>query len=217
MNAKARFLSLITYVVLCATLIFLFDRIWPDNRVWTTVVPLVVGGLITHFIRKAYDFIFDYFNWSKVEPFIGISYKVSHTFRKMIGYGTSCGEVITAGHYKANYEVELELMVTIQNESIETIYELEVSFVPNSNLSKYKCFLIDQRENKLQPLEGNKHIDFVLRMNSTYYDVYAYDVDKEIQKINEIGKGISPLNGSVLNLKYRDVKHKAYSKTNVIE
>lgn len=216
MNAKARILSLVTYVVLSVALILLFDWIWPDNRVLTTIVPLVVGGLITHFIRKAYDFIFDYFNKNKVEPFLGISLKVSHTFRKMTGYGASCGEVNQAGHYKANYDVELELIVTIQNESPETIYELEVSFVPNLNLSKYKCTLIDQRENKLQPLEGNKHFDFILRMNGSYYDVYSYDVDKETQNINNVGKGISLLNGSVLNLKYCDAKHKAYTKTEVI-
>ena len=128
MNAKARILSLVTYAVLSATLIFLFDWIWPDNRVWTTVLPLVVGGLITHFIRKAYDFIFDYFNRNKAEPFLGISFKVGHTSRRMIGYGTSCGEVIQAGYFKANYEVELELTFTIQNESTETIYELELFF-----------------------------------------------------------------------------------------
>lgn len=216
MNAKARILSLVTYVVLSAALIFLFDWIWPDNRIWTTVVPLVVGGLITHFIRKAYDFIFDYYNRNKVDPFLGISLKVNHTFRKFVGYGASCGDVIQAGNFKANYEVELELIVTIQNESPETIYELEVNFVPNPNLSKYKHTLIDQRENKLQPLEGNKHLDFLLRMNNTYYDVYAYDVDKETQEINKVGKGISLLNGSLLNVKYRDAKHKTYTKKEVL-
>lgn len=44
MKTKAWILSLVTYVVLSAGLTFLFDWIWPDNRVRIIVVPLVVGG-----------------------------------------------------------------------------------------------------------------------------------------------------------------------------
>ena len=217
MKAKAWIFSLIAYVVLSAALIFLFDWIWPDNRVWTTVVPLIVGALITHLVRKLFDFVFDYFNRNKANPLLGVSIKIDYSSRRFVGYGASNGEVIQAGNFKANYEVEVELKVTIQNESLDTIYGLEVSFVPNSNLSRYKYNIIDPRENKLQPLEGNDHIDFKLRLINNYYDVYASEVDKELQQIYQFGKGPSLLKGSVLNLKYRDSRQKTYSKSEIIE
>ena len=113
---------------------------------------------------------------------------------------------------KADYEVEVELNVIIQNESPYTVYEVDVSYAPNQYSEKYT--LIDKRENKLQPLEGNKHFDFTLRIMKHYYDVYASDVDQELYRI---GKGISPLNGSKLIIKYKDSKHKAQVKTQVLE
>ena len=216
MKAKAWIYSIVTYAVLSIGLIFLFDWIWPDNRVWTTVVPLLVGGLITHFVRKAFDFIFDYYNRDKSESVLAASIKVDNSSRRFIAYGASNGEVIQAGNFKADYEVKVELTVTIQNESPETVYNLEVNFVPNSYLSKYSFALIDSRVNKLQPLEGYKHFDFKLRMNSAYYNVYARDVDKELYQIHQLGKGPSLLSGSVLNLKYRDTKQKTYTKSEVI-
>lgn len=217
MKAKAWILSLVTYVLLSIGLIFLFDWIWPNNKVWTTVVPLIVGGLITHFLRKAFDFIFEYYNRDKAEPVLAVSIKVDNSSRSFTGYGASNGEVIQAGNFKANYEVEVELKVTIQNESPDTIYGLEVGFVPNSNLSRYKYTIIDPRENKLQPLEGNDHIDFKLRLINNYYDVHASEVDKELQQIYQFGKGPSLLSGSVLNLKYRDSRQKTFSKSEIIE
>lgn len=217
MKAKAWILSLVTYVVLSIGLIFLFDWIWPNNKVWTTVVPLIVGGLITHFLRKAFDFIFEYYNRDKAEPVVATSIIVDNSSRRFIGYGASNGEVIQAGNFKANYEVEVELKVTIQNESPDTIYGLELSFVPNSNLNRYKYTIIDPRENKLQPLEGNDHFDFKLRLINNYYDVYAYEVDKELRKIHQFGKGPSLLSGSVLNLKYRDSKQKTFCKSEIIK
>ena len=133
----------------------------------------------------------------------------------MTGYGASEGEVIQAGHFKANYDVEAELIVIIQNESSETIYELEVSFTPNQYLQKYT--LIDGRENKLQPLEGNKHFDFKLRILNHYYDVYYQEVDKDMLKINKAGKDISLLNGSKIIVKYLDSIHKLHLKTEIID
>lgn len=146
------------------------------------------------------------------EPYIGVSYKVSHTSRRIIGFGSSCGNVVPAGHFKADYEVEVELNVTIQNESPYTVYEVDVSYAPNQYSEKYT--LIDKRENKLQPLEGNKHFDFTLRIMKHYYDVFASDVDQELYRI---GKGIRPLDGSKLIIKYKDSKHKAQVKTQVLE
>ena len=148
------------------------------------------------------------------EPYLGVFIQVDHVFRKFAGYGASCGDVIRIGNFKANYDVEAELIVTIQNESPNTAYELEVSYTPNNYSNNYK--LIDTRQNILQPLEGNKHFDFKLRIMQVYYDVYYQDVDKDIHAMNQVGKGISILNGSSLNLKYRDVKHKVYTKTKVI-
>lgn len=217
MNTKAWILSIIIYLVLTFGQIKLIYHFWPEGKEMMTIIPFIVSALITQFVRKIFDFIYDFFNCKKEKPFLGVLLKVDHTSRKFIGYGASCGEIIQAGNFKANYSVELELIVTIQNESPHTVYELEVSFVPNSYLSKYKYTLIDQRENKLQPLEGNKHFDFILRMDSAYYDVYAFDVDKDINKIYKIGKDISLLNGSKLTIKYRDSKHKLHTKIEVFE
>ena len=149
-----------------------------------------------------------------VEPYVDISIKVNHVSRRMTGYGASEGEIIQAGHFKANYEVEAELTLTIQNESPDTIYQLEVGFMPNQNLQR--CTLIDRRENNHQPLEGNKHFEFILRIVNYYYDVYAQDTDKDILKIYKVGKDMSLLCGSKINIKYLDSKHKEHSKTEVI-
>jgi hypothetical protein len=148
-------------------------------------------------------------------PYLGVSLKVDHVLRKFVSYGASEGEIIQAGNFRANYEVEAELKITIQNESHDTIYGLEVSFVPNE--SSKNCKLIDSRQNKLEPLEGNNHVDFTLRIINHYYDVYASDVDKDIQKIYKLGKDVSLLNGSKLIIKYKDSKHKEQVKTEVIE
>lgn len=212
MSIKAWICAIVTSATLTIGLILLFDRIWPDKKVMTLIIPLVVGALITHFIRKAFDFIFDFYNRKKEIPYLGVLIKVDHTFRRITGYGVSCGEVIQAGHFKANYEVEVELNVTIQNESPYTAYGLNVNYTPNQYSKNYT--LIDNRENKLQPLTGDDHFDFTLRIVRHYYDVYAFDVDKELYKI---GKGISPLNGSKLNIKYIDSKHKEHIKTETIE
>ena len=104
MSIKAWICAIVTSATLTIGLILLFDRIWPDNKVMTLIIPLVVGALITHFIRKAFDFIFDFYNRKKEIPYLGVLIKVDHTFRRITGYGVSCGEVIQAGHFKANYE-----------------------------------------------------------------------------------------------------------------
>lgn len=149
-----------------------------------------------------------------VEPYVDISIKVDHVSRRMTGYGASEGEIIQAGRYKANYEVEAELRVTIQNESPDTIYQLEIGFTPNQYSQKYT--LIDRRDNNHQPLEGNKHFEFVLRIVNYYYDVYAQDIDKDIHKIYKVGKDTSLLCGSKINIIYLDSKHKKHSKTKII-
>lgn len=214
MNSKAWIYSFIIYVVLTFGLIYLFDKIWPENKTLTTIIPLVIGGLITHLIRKLYDFIFELFNRKSVETFIGVAINVDHTSRRMTGYGASEGRIIQAGHFKANYEVEAELTITIQNESPNTIYEVEVSYIPNQYTQKYT--LTDTRDNKLQPLEGDKHFEFRLRIMNEYFDKYAQDVDNEFGcRINKVGKGVSLLNGSKINIRYKDSKHKAYTKTEV--
>lgn len=215
MSIKAWIFTIITYFVLCVLLILLFDRIWPDYKVVTKIIPLVVGALITHLIRKVYDFVFDVFNKNTVKPFLGVSISVDHASRKFIGYGASCGEIIQAGDFKANYEVEVELDITIQNESPITIYEIDVSYTPNHYSSQYS--FIDSRQNKLQPLEGNKHFVFKLRIMKVYYDVYVYEVEKDIQQIYKVGKGVSLLNGSEITVKYKDSKHKQHIKTEIIE
>lgn len=214
MNTKARILSIITYVVITILLFLLFDYIWPDNKVWTLIIPLVVGGLITHFIRKAFDFIFDAYNRNSEQPFLGVTFKVDNALRKFVAYGASCGRVIQAGNFKADYDLEVELTITVQNESPFTAYNLNVSYLPNDYSKLYT--LIDSRENKLQPLEGNGHMDFTLRILSHYYDVYASEVDKDIHKIYKVGKEVSLLNGSKLEIKYRDTKHKEHIKTKII-
>lgn len=215
MNTKAWIYSFIIYVVLTLGLIYLFDKIWPENKTLTTIIPLVIGGLITHLIRKLYDFIFELFNRKSVETFIGVAIKVDHTSRRMTGYGASEGRIIQAGHFKANYEVEAELTITIQNESPNTIYEVELSYIPNQYTQKYT--LTDTRDNKLQPLEGDKHFEFRLRIMNDYFDKYAQDVDNEFgSRINKVGKGVSLLNGSKINIRYKDSKHKAYTKTEVL-
>lgn len=149
------------------------------------------------------------------EPYLGVSINVDHVSRRMTGYGTSEGKVIQAGNFKANYEVEAELIVTIQNESLDALYQLEVSFTPNLYSQKYT--LIDSRENKLQPLKGNEHFNFTLRIMNYYYDVYHQDVDKDIKKIYKVGKDTSLLSGSKIDIKYLDSKHKAHLKTEVVE
>ncbi|MBQ6226479.1 MAG: hypothetical protein IJJ73_09300 [Bacteroidaceae bacterium] len=151
-------------------------------------------------------------NREQVEPYIGVSIETNNIFRKFIGYGASCGEVIQAGNYKADYEVEIELNVTIQNESLYTAYKLDVSYTPNHYSKNY--IIIDSRQNKLQPLEGNKHVEFKLRIIKCYNDVYASDIDNETQKI---GKEMSPLNGSVLNIRYQDSKHKEHLITEILK
>ncbi len=133
----------------------------------------------------------------------------------MTGYGASEGRIIQAGHFKANYEVEAELTITIQNESPNTIYEVEVSYIPNQYTQKYT--LTDTRDNKLQPLEGDKHFEFRLRIMNEYFDMYAQDVDKEFgSRVCNVGKGVSFLNGSEICINYKDAKHKAYTKTEVL-
>ncbi len=149
------------------------------------------------------------------ETYLGIAVKLDHTSRRITGYGVSEGSIIQAGHFKANYEVEAELIVTIQNESPNTIYEVTVSYIPNQYTQKYA--LTDTRENKLQPLEGDKHFEFKLRIMNEYYDMYAQDVDKEFgSRVCKVGKGVSLLNGSKINIRYKDSKHKAYTKTEVL-
>lgn len=212
MNTKARILSIITYAVITILLIILFDYIWPHHKVESLIIPLVVGGLITHFIRKAFDYISDAYNRIFEKPFLGVSIETNNIYRKFIGYGASCGEVIQAGNYKADYKVEIELNVTIQNESSYTAYELDVSYTPNHYSNNY--IIIDSRQNKLQPLEGNKHIEFKLRIIKYYNDVYASDIDNETQKI---GKESSPLNGSVLYIRYQDSKHEGHIITKVLK
>lgn len=212
MNLKAWIYSIITYVVLTAGLILLFSQIWPDNNVITKISPWFISALITHFVRKVFDFISDIFNSKKETPYLGVLIKVDHTSRRMTGYGASCGEIIQAGNFKANYEVEVELNITVQNESPYTAYGLSISYSPNEYSKNYT--LIDNRENKLQPLAGDNHFDFSLRIMKRYYDVYSSDVDKEVYKI---GKGISPLNGSMLNIKYIDSKQKEHTRTEIIE
>ena len=214
MKMKARALSILTYFVITILLILLFDHLSPDNKVWALIIPLVVGGLITHFIRKAFDFIFDAYNRTSEQPFWGVSFKVDNALRKFVAYGASCGRVIQAGNFKADYDLEVEMTITIQNESPYTAYNLNVSYLPNDYSKLYT--LIDSRENKLQPLEGNGHVDFTLRIMSHYYDVYAFEVDKDIQQIYKIGKEESLLNGSKLVIKYCDAKHKEHIKTEVI-
>lgn len=211
---KARALSILTYFVITILLILLFDHLSPDNKVWALIIPLVVGGLITHFIRKAFDFIFDAYNRTSEQPFWGVSFKVDNALRKFVAYGASCGRVIQAGNFKADYDLEVEMTITIQNESPYTAYNLNVSYLPNDYSKLYT--LIDSRENKLHPLEGNGHVDFTLRIMSHYYDVYAFEVDKDIQQIYKIGKEESLLNGSKLVIKYCDAKHKEHIKTEVI-
>lgn len=212
MSRKAWICAIVTSAAITVGLIFLLDYFWPNDKVMTKVIPLVVGALITHFIRKAYDFIFDLFNCRKEMPFLAVSLKINHTSRRMTGYGASCGDVIQAGNFRANYEVEVELNITIQNESPYTAYGLNVSYSPNEYSKNYT--LIDNRENKLQPLAGDNHFDFTLRIMKHYYDVYSSDVDKEVYKI---GKGISPLNGSKLTIKYLDSKHKEHIRTKIVE
>lgn len=216
MNTKGWFYSFIIYIALTFGLIYLFDEIWPENKMLTTIIPLVIGGLITHFIRKLFDFIFELFNRKSVDTFIGVSIKVDHTSRRMTGYGVSEGNIIQAGHFKANYEVEAELTIIIQNESPNTIYEVEVSYLPNQYTQKYT--LTDTRDNKLKPLEGDKHFEFRLRIMDEYYDMYAQDVDNEFgSRINKVGKGVSLLNGSKIYIRYKDSEHKEHFVTEIVE
>ena len=149
------------------------------------------------------------------ETYLGVAIKVDHTSRRMTGYGASEGSVIQAGHFKANYEVEAELTITIQNESPNTIYGVEVSYIPNQYTQKYT--LTDTRDNKLQPLEGDKYIEFRLRIMKEYYDMYAQDVDKEFgSRVCKVGKGVSLLNGSSICINYRDAKHNEHTITEVV-
>lgn len=216
MNTKAWICAIITYTIITISLIYAFDYCWPQKKVATTVVPFVVSGLITHLIRKLYDYIYEFFNRQSIDTHLGISIKVEHTSRKMTGYGISEGSVIQAGQFKANYEVEAELTITIQNESPNTIYKVEVSYIPNQYTQKYT--LTDTRDNKLQPLEGDKHFDFKLRIMNEYFDKYAQDVDNEFgRRIIKVGKGVSFLNGSKIYIKYMDSKHKEHLVTKLVE
>lgn len=215
MKMKAWVVSLIIATILTIGLIILCDHIWPEYKIMTKVVPLLVGAVITHMVRKYYDFITNILNLKTGDPFLGILIKVNHTSRRFIGYGASCGEIVHAGSFRANYEVEVELKIMLQNESANTAYEIEVSYTPNQFSKNYT--LRDTRENKLQPLEGNKHFEFILRIVNHFYDVYASDVDDVIRKIYKVGKEKSLLNGSKLNIKYKDSSHKAHIKTEVLE
>lgn len=76
---------------------------------------------------------------------------------------------------------------------------------------------MDERENKLQPLEGNKNVDFKIRIAKTYYDVYASYVDKDLHEIYKVGKSESLLHGSILIINYLDSRHKTYSRKEVIK
>lgn len=145
------------------------------------------------------------------EPYLGISIKIDHVLRKFISYGASEGEIIQVGNFRANYEVEAELTIIIQNESPNTVYGLEVSFMPNE-YSK-NCKLMDSRQNRLQPLEGNKHCEFQLKITKLYYDLHASEVDKDIKEIYKVGKGTSLFSGSSLYIRYKDSKHREYTKT----
>lgn len=147
-------------------------------------------------------------------PILGVYLKVNHTSRRLTGYGASEGDIIQAGHFKGNYEVEAELTVTIQNESPNTIYTVEVSYIPNQYSKIYS--LVDTRDKKIQPLEGNKYFEFKLRIKNEYYDMYAQDVDKEFSSIYMVGKGVSPLNGSKICIKYKDSKHREHTKVEEI-
>lgn len=196
---------------------------WIDKYAnWYTFLGLVVGiigVILTIYLYKRKtknDKLKQEENASDAsdEPFLGVSFRINHTSRKFVGYGASCGEVIQAGNFKANYEVEAELTIIIQNESPSTIYKVDVSYIPNSYSKRYT--LVDSRHNKLQPLEGNKHLEFMLRIKNDYYDMYAHDVDNETRELYKIGKGISILNGSIIIIKYLDSKHKEHSKTEVI-
>ena len=95
-------------------LIILCDHFWPEDKVMTKVIPLVIGALITNYIRKSYDGLFDIFNRKSEKPFLGVLIKTNHKSRRIIGFGSSCGNVVPAGHFKADYEVEVELNVIIQ-------------------------------------------------------------------------------------------------------
>lgn len=215
MFKKAWIYSIIVYALITAGLIFLFDSLWPENKVWTLIIPFVVSGLITHLIRKLFDFIADSFKQKSEEPVLGIIIKADNAFRRFVGYGASCGEVIQAGNFKSDYELEADLDVIIQNESSTAVYGLNVGFTPNQYSANYT--LIDSRENKLQPLEGNKNVDFKIRIAKTYYDVYASDVDKDLHEIYKVGKSESLLHGSELIINYLDSRHKAHSRKEVIK
>ena len=215
MSRKAWICAIVTSAAITVGLIFLLDYIWPNDKVITKVIPFVVGALITHFIRKVFDFIFDAYNRSPEQPFLGVSFKVDHAFRKFIAYSASCGRVIQAGNFKADYDLEVDLTITVQNESPHMAYKLNLSYIPNEYSRLYT--LTDSRENKLQPLEGNGHLDFTLRILHHYYDVYASDVDKDIHEIYKIGKEVSLFNGSKLIINYCDSKHKEHINTEVLQ
>lgn len=188
---------------------------------WYTFLGLVVGiiGIILaiYFFKKQTKSVKlkqeEETNESD-ETYLGVSMRVIHTSRRFVGYGASCGTVVQAGDFKADYRVEAELSITIQNESPNTLYKVEVSYVPNSYSKKYT--LVDSRQNKLQPLEGNGHFEFSLRITNDYHDMYAHDVDMKTRDLFKIGKDISLLNGSKVIIKYLDSKHKEHTKTEVI-
>ena len=197
---------------------------WIDNsanmNTFLGLIAGIVGLILTVYFYKKQKRSTTLLTENSIQPeieetYLGVAIKVDHTSRRMTGYGASEGSVIQAGHFKANYEVEAELTMTIQNESQNTIYEVEVSYIPNQYTQKYT--LTDTRDNKLQPLEGDKHFEFRLRIMNEYFDMYAQDVDNEFgSRINKVGKGVSLLNGSKINIRYKDSKHKAYTKTEVL-
>ena len=197
---------------------------WIDNsanmNTFLGLIAGIVGLILTVYFYKKQKRSTTLLTENSIQPeieetYLGVAIKVDHTSRRMTGYGASEGSVIQAGHFKANYEVEAELTMTIQNESQNTIYEVEVSYIPNQYTQKYT--LTDTRDNKLQPLEGDKHFEFRLRIMNEYFDMYAQDVDNEFgSRINKVGKDVSLLNGSKINIRYKDSKHKAYTKTEVL-
>ena len=201
-----------------------FQRWIDDSANMNTFLGLIAGivGLaLTVFLYKKQNRSTALSAENSIQPelektYLGVAIKVDHTSRRMTGYGASEGNVIQAGHFKANYEVEAELTITIQNESPNTIYEVEVSYIPNQYTQKYT--LTDTRDNKLQPLEGDKHFEFRLRVMNEYFDKYAQDVDNEFgSRINKVGKGVSLLTGSKICISYKDAKHNEHTFTEVVK
>ncbi len=214
MNRKGIVLAYIIFLILLVILIITSNYIWPNEKWWIKIFYLVISAIIVLIINKTYDYCCHLFKSKNNEPYLGVSIKIDNVLRKFVGYGASCDEVIQAGHFKANYEVNAELIIIVQNESPYPAYEVDVRFQPNDYSRKYT--LVDLRQNKLQPLEGNKHFEFKLQITNVYYDMYALDVDLENKKLYRLGKGISILNGSKIIINYRDSNHGIHTATEVI-